>query len=350
MKSLKSSILSLLWPLLCLVLFPGLSSGQLLVINSATLLPGVLYCANDSGPLLCTDDAGITWHDPDDFRGKYRKAWLLAQGRSTRTSIPVTTEVKPAPQKKKPEFPPLRGGPREIVLAVKINGRPAGDFARLLQAEDGRLYASPELIRQWRLQVPQGRTIKWGGQTLYALDSLSGVKWQISGADQTLSLDAPSSAFSQTDLNASYRESVEAVRPNPGLFLNHQLVFTHLDRDSALAGLFEAGFFSKLGVVTSRFADRDFTSSIAPIRLDTRLVRDFPRQMAVLTLGDSISASNPWSRLRLYSERRRRLHFRFCHRPRWKPRVVECRRPHGRHRRWQPPGGHGGQRQQSLPV
>jgi outer membrane usher protein len=296
MKPLISRVSCMALAAVCLVAPAGVCFGQIVLASAAALSPGELYCTNDSGALLCSDDAGLTWHDPAAFHGKYKTAWLQTQGKAKRTTVPVTTEVKPSPEKKKPDLlqPPL--GPHDVVLAVQINGRQASDFARLVQMEDGKLYAPADLIAQWRLQTPTGKTITVGGQTLYSLDGLSGVKWQINHAEQILSLNVPSSAFTQTVLNASYQATPEAVRPSPGLFFNHQLVYSHLDRNSALAGLFEAGFFSKLGVVTSRFVDRDFISAIAPIRLDTKLVREFPQQMAVLTIGDSISAINPWSR------------------------------------------------------
>src|SRR6266481_1074605 len=102
MKLLRYSIRRFFSPSLCLALLTGVSVGQVMMINSAHLVPGVLYCSNESSRLLCSDDGGISWHDPDDFRGRYRNAWLLTQGRSQRTTIPVTTEVKPGVEKKNP--------------------------------------------------------------------------------------------------------------------------------------------------------------------------------------------------------------------------------------------------------
>src|SRR5581483_1819563 len=268
--------------------------GQIVLASSA-MLPHILYCNNESGPLLCSDDAGQTWHDPQQFQGRYKSAWLLAGGGVKSMTVPVTTEVKPSVNKNKPDLLKQPLGPNEVVLAVQINGRPAGDFAHLVQMED-KLYAPADLITQWRLHIPSGNTVTVGGQTFYNLNTLPGVTWQVNNAEQILALSVPTSNFLQTTLNASYQDMPEASRPNPGLFLNHQLVFSHLDRTSALAGLFEGGFFSKLGVMTSRFADTNFYSAIRPIRLDTKFVREFPHQMATLTIGDSISAINPWSR------------------------------------------------------
>jgi outer membrane usher protein len=262
--------------------------------------PGVLYCSNQSESMICTDDAGATWHDIEYFRGRYRKAVLLSSsGKATGNTVRVPP---PEPHQKKPPQQPSGPGPHEVILGVQINGRPEGDSARLLQGEDGKLYVPSDLIAQWRLQVFQGQSMRMGGQTYYRLDDMNGVKWQIDPATQMLSLTVLPSAFAPTTFNLSLREQLEAQHPAPALFLNHQLLYTYQQGTStqpdntALGGLFEAGFVSSLGVMTSRFADRNFNIAIAPIRLDSKLAREFPDHMALLTIGDSISAANTWSR------------------------------------------------------
>ncbi len=273
--------------------------GQLPVSKGLALQPGILYCTNETSVLLCSDDGGQHWYDPSHFAGKYRNAWLI-EGRAVSGRIPLPEQPEeaggnPPDHNPKPEVP-VSTEPREVVLGVKINGHVASDFARLIEMPDGKLYAAPDLIRQWRLKVPESGGVSYGGATIYSLDKLSGLKWQVNSAEQMLGLTIAPSAFTQTVLSAFSREPVQADKTTPGLFLNHELVFSHLDRNSALAGLFEAGFFSPLGVATSRFAARDFTNAIAPVRLDTKLVREFPNLMATLTIGDSFSAINPWAR------------------------------------------------------
>jgi outer membrane usher protein len=271
----------------------GFAQGTLVDVNPHS---GILYCDNKSAGMLCTDDAGVTWHEIEYFRGRYRKAVMLSGGKATSVTIKV-----PAPeptQVKKPVEPVP--GTHEVVLSVQIDGRPAGDFVRLVQGEDGKFYVSADTIAQWRLQVFHGRSMTFNGQTYFALDALNGVKAQLDPKSQTLSLTVDPSTYAPTTFNASFREAVEATRPQPGLFLNHQLVYTRVPGTSravtTLGGLFEAGFFSPLGVLTSSFAERDFETAIHPIRLETKLAREFPDRMALLTVGDSISAPNSWSR------------------------------------------------------
>ena len=153
MKPSISRISFRVWVAVCLAAPAGMCFGQIVMANTVALSPGNLHCTNESGALLCSDDGGLTWHDPATFHGKYKTAWLQTQGKAKRTTVPVTTEVKPSPEKKKPDLlqPPL--GPHEVVLAVQINGRQASDFARLVQMEDGKLYAPADLIEIGRAHV-----------------------------------------------------------------------------------------------------------------------------------------------------------------------------------------------------
>jgi outer membrane usher protein len=195
------------------------------------------------------------------------------------------TNSNPAPQPKS----------RDVMLAVQVNGRQVSDFAHMIQLGDNQFYVSPDLLRQWRLNLPEADAWSVGGQAVYRLDEISGAKVDLNPHDQELSLNVPTSAFATSQLDAAARQPLQAMAPSPGLFLNHQLEYTYSAQKSIEAGLFEAGFFSRLGVLTSRFADSDFASS-APIRLDTELTREFPERMAALTLGDALSSSGTWAR------------------------------------------------------
>lgn len=284
--------------LLFAVGFSGVSFGEAPPGKGLTLKPGSLYCNNELLTLLCTDDGGQHWYDASHFAGRFRSAWLIDGhaicGRVALSQYVQETGVSPPGETWVTEAP-TPPAPQEVMLGVQINGRVVSDFARMVKMGD-KLYASTDQIQQWRLKVPAAGAMSYHGATLYSLDRIDGVQWQMNTAEQMLTVTAPSTSFTQTVLSASAREPVQADRTAPGLFLNHELVFSHLDRDSGLAGLFEAGFFSPLGVATSGFADRDFTQSIAPIRLNTKLVREFPQLMATLTIGDSVSSVNPWSR------------------------------------------------------
>jgi outer membrane usher protein len=294
LRSVSSGVLSAA----CGLALAGTSVGQGRLVD-VDPHPGVLYCSNQVPAMLCTDDAGATWHPLEYFRGRYRKGVVLSDtGKATSETVRVPA---PEPEQQRKPAEPTAPGPREVMLGVQINGRPASDAAQLLQGEDGKIYVPSDLIAQWRLQVLQGRSVTFNGKVYFPLDAINGVQWALDPASQTLSLTVLPSAFAPSTVDASYRELLEPSVPQPGLFLNHQLVYTHASSQSGIAGLFEGGYFSSLGVLTSRFAEKDFTSSISPIRLDTKLAREFPNQMALLTVGDSISAVNTWSRQVTYA-------------------------------------------------
>ena len=296
MKSLKSLPSKLLfaaaaWALVLPACFSQTAPGK-----RHALEPGTLYCTNDSSGLMCSDDGGQSWYESSHFVGKNGKSAAGDGLAFCKTTLPAYT---PAPSEPPFEFTrPIhpQSAARDMIFEIKINGRPASEFAHVVQMDDGKLYASADLFHQWRLPVPEFGGRRYGGETVYRLDRLDGVTWQINPTEQILNLTAAPSSFTQTLISAQTRPQVNAEEPAPGLFFNHQLVFSHLDRTSGLAGLFEPGFFSPLGVATSRFAARDFTTAAAPIRLDTKLVREFPSRMATLTVGDSFSSINPWAR------------------------------------------------------
>lgn len=183
----------------------------------------------------------------------------------------------------------------EVFFAVRINGTLVADFARLLQAESGRFYASQAQFAAWNLRLPGQGTLEYAGGAYYPLN-VHGITYRLDQRQQTLVLAAPADAFAERvhDLNA--RAAADAVTPQPGVFVNHDVQVSRAEGAFGVAGLAEVGFFSKLGVLTTRLAGHNIGGSSLLSRLDTQFVRDFPGRMATLTIGDSVSASAPWSR------------------------------------------------------
>ena len=253
-------------------------------------------CDNDSGEIHCSKQTSV----PPGSEAAYRPAEQGTPVQPAAPAVPVPSRSGSSAslslaKTKNASDPHAASRPREVVLAVEINGRPASDFAHLVQLGDNRFYVNSELLRQWRLNPPEADAWSIGDQTMYRLDELPGAKVSLNPGEQVLSLTVPTSAFISSMLDASSRnQPVEAMPSSPGLFLNHQLEYTYSNQRSVEAGLVEAGFFSQLGVLTSRFADSNFAES-SPIRLDTKLTREFPDRMAALTVGDALSSSGPWA-------------------------------------------------------
>jgi outer membrane usher protein len=185
---------------------------------------------------------------------------------------------------------------RELMVAVHINGQQASEFAVLLQ--DGeRYYATAHELREWRLLRPSVAPLTKNGDDYYPLDALTGLTSHLDPALQILYLKVPAADFDSSILQATNEKSPQINKVEPGVFLNHDIEGTGAGGggSAGVSGLVEAGAFSSLGVFTSRFVSRDFVQAVRPIRLDTQFFRDFPSRMSTLTIGDSVSAGNPWA-------------------------------------------------------
>ncbi len=184
------------------------------------------------------------------------------------------------------------GSAREVLAAVSINGRIVSDASRLVQSR-GVWYATADDFKAWRLKLPQQPPVMVSGRTYYLL-AASHIRCSMDFERQLLSLSIPTAEFLPQVLDAQSEKPPQPSGTQPGIFVNHNLELdvAHGVRPS---GLFELGAFSKFGVLTSRFAGSDLSSS-APIRLDTQLVKDFPERMSTLTVGDAVSSYGMWAR------------------------------------------------------
>jgi outer membrane usher protein len=188
--------------------------------------------------------------------------------------------------------------PKENLLAVRVNGVQVADNQTVVEWEPGRLFVSAAIFRMGRLRFPPQRPTHVPGldSDYYPVDSIAGVRYAIDASSQTLEINAPASAFSDTAVDALGNPKTKATRPEPGVFLNHDFQLLNGAGQRSLSGLVEAGFFSRLGVLTTEFAGPDLTNGFTPRRLTTQFFRDFPESMTTLTLGDSFSAVSPWAR------------------------------------------------------
>ena len=172
--------------------------------------------------------------------------------------------------------------------------RLASEFAVLLQ-DAAHYYATAHELREWHLLRPTVSPLSRNGDDYYPLDALPGITAQLDSSLQILYLKVPGDDFDGTVLQAVDRQALKINPPEPGIFLNHDFQYVGVGTKGGVSGLVEGGVFSKLGVVTSRFVGRDLMQSLRWTRLDTQFFRDFPSHMSTLTIGDSISASNPWA-------------------------------------------------------
>ena len=192
---------------------------------------------------------------------------------------------------------------KESLLMVRINGVTVSDNEPVLELEPGRLWVPVAVFREGRLRLPPQRPTHVSGLGLdyYPLDAIAGVRYAVDQATQALEITVPASAFTGTTLDGLNNLGTTAMRPDPGVFLNHDFQLLHSGGQQFLTGLVEGGFFSRLGVFTTQYAGPDLTNTFKPRRLNTQFFRDFPEAMTTLTIGDSFSAVSPWARTVAYA-------------------------------------------------
>ncbi len=192
------------------------------------------------------------------------------------------------------EQPPA-GRSRPLLLGVRINGGANGDAAMLLSLDGGRLAASEESLRTWRLIPPAGRAIEIDGRTWFRLDDIPGVSYSVDTAEQVLLLQAPPSSFAVTGIghdNVPY-----SLTPSqPGGFFNYDLQWQHADGHTAGSGLFELGAFNAWGSGTTTALWNSASPGRPWVRLDTTWNVDMPERMESVRLGDAISRAGSWGR------------------------------------------------------
>jgi len=190
---------------------------------------------------------------------------------------------------------------QEIMAAVSINGKPIGDSFHLVEDNAGHFYVTGDVLSETRLKVLPKKNIQLNGRDYYALDLIPGISYAFDQHRQSLALSIGASEFAENVLEVSPRMRLLPTVSSPGVFLNHDLEFSHTPGKSIGSGLVEAGFFSQAGILTSHFVSRNVQDISQFSRLDTQLSKDFPDRRAMLNIGDSISAANPWARQVYYA-------------------------------------------------
>src|SRR5512139_3097086 len=122
----------------------------------------------------------------------------------------------------------------EIWLAVSINEQPAGDVALFIRQADGKLLATAEKLRSWRMRVPAEAALTQNGEQYFALDALRGLSYRIDDEQQLLKIDAPANLFDRVRVGATDAEYERAAPPPPGGFLNYDIVGSRTDGRDAL--------------------------------------------------------------------------------------------------------------------
>ncbi len=182
----------------------------------------------------------------------------------------------------------------QLFAAVTVNGKAITQFATTLRTKEGRFLVPLEVLRDARITGLAAPAVSKDGQDYYALDALPGARYQFEEGQQTLSVQVLPSSFESSIFDHA-QPRYTPTSPPFGLILNHDMQLVRTSSGQQFSGLLEGGMFSSLGVLTSDTVSANLLSGARMRRLDTRFTKEMPGRMRVLTMGDTISASDTWA-------------------------------------------------------
>jgi outer membrane usher protein len=184
----------------------------------------------------------------------------------------------------------------ELLLEVEVNGLRVGDAVLMLRSADGRLHASAESLRAWRLRVPQIAARVEGSTAWLPLEAIAGVTVRFDAKRQRAEITALPEAFEPSAIAAANRSGPSPVEPQPGGFLNYALVGSRASGSGSIAAQIEGAAFSRHGVLIAGALLQEGNDAREVVRLDTTYTRDFPGRLESLRIGDAISVGGAWGR------------------------------------------------------
>ncbi|MDQ0027208.1 outer membrane usher protein [Variovorax paradoxus] len=204
--------------------------------------------------------------------------------------------------------PALAGAPAfdaptltESFLAVRVNGE-MKQVTLLLQEPDGRVMARTSDLVRWRFFLPQGNPVIHKGESFLSLDAISGVRWSIDPATQTLAIDTVAGNFLPTMMSLDDKRAAQPPPPIGGVF-NYDLSAQSANHRTTSGGLFEAVAFSPWGSLATSAVVRsgmdgeiNGTARTDFTRLSTTWTLDRPGDAATWRVGDTISSAGSWGR------------------------------------------------------
>jgi outer membrane usher protein len=181
-----------------------------------------------------------------------------------------------------------------VLLDVTVNEQRIPEPQMLLRDRDGRVYASADLLREWKLKLPKAAQVTFEGETYYRLDSLGAVRATIDEAAQAVAIHAAPALFERQSQNILSSARARMDRPGSGGFLNYDLFAEHASGRTSVNGTFETGLYTPHGVAVSRFAGSlGGGGSNGVRRLESSFTMDRPMHLNSLRLGDSVSRGGP---------------------------------------------------------
>lgn len=183
--------------------------------------------------------------------------------------------------------------PEELLLQVDVNRQQLNQTVVVLRS-DKRLFVAREDLARWRLRVPEAAPLVHQGIEYYPLDALPAATFQLDESRQTLTVAAAPQAFTETRAALRGTTPSDPILPGPGGFLNYAVSIADTEFETRRTGIFEAGVFSRYGVLTSTLLASELESTSSWVRLESTYTIDDPERRTSLRLGDSVTRPGAW--------------------------------------------------------
>ena len=183
-----------------------------------------------------------------------------------------------------------------MLFQVDLNSQGLDETVTLLRSTDGSFLVAAEDLDRWRLRVPSAVPLRHEGKSYYRLDDLPGATALVDEQRLTMQITTRPEAFVSTVDVVRAPQFPPPTLTHTGGFLNYQLSATQFEHDRTDNGAFEAGFFSKFGVLTSSVLAPELGSPRDWVRLDSTFTVDYPEKLTSIRFGDTLSRPGTWGR------------------------------------------------------
>jgi outer membrane usher protein len=195
------------------------------------------------------------------------------------------------------------GRPETLLLYVTINTQLLPEVVRVEKLADGRLALELATWNVTRLRLPDREPLLLPyDQYGYALKSVADLTYKLDYGQLTLTITAPASAFTASEIN---RHSVVASLPDtvrPGFYLDYDSSVSSGDDGYQSHGLLLEGIaFGRWGSVVSGLVFTGNRQRNQVVRTESYWRMDLPGPMETLVLGDTVGDGGAWSRPARYT-------------------------------------------------
>ncbi len=194
--------------------------------------------------------------------------------------VPVQAAAAPAP------------APDTLFLDVSINGEPTHRIARF-QRIDGRLYAASADLND--LGIATGDRATAPSNTLVALDTLAGLRYDYDAGRQTLDLRVSDALRIPHTFDTRALAAAPPATSGRGFVLNYD-AYAQTVAHAPLAVWSEARYFDPAGVFSSTGIAYLYDDRRRYVRYDTSWSHSNPGTLTTTQIGDTISSSLSWTR------------------------------------------------------